>query len=79
MWVGDRTVDTLISELEDLLHSDDIDSLREIVFYLYRGSPHDSLLFGLCDALNGKMTICAYKNVHDYVRDLQKKLRKKNA
>lgn len=66
-----------INALEELLHSDDVTELREIVFYEYRGSKDDSLLFALIDALMSEFTISSYSRIYKWTRELQERFRGK--
>ena len=75
-WIMGVPADRLADELDSLLSGSGMGRLREIVLFLARGNPNDSLLFALCDCINKEMSINDYAMVQKCVRKLSKRLRK---
>ena len=75
-WIGPKPADEVVVELMELLGGDSLDRLREIVFFLYKGSPHDSLYFAMQNRLSGRMTIAGYHAIYGWTLDLCAKLLK---
>jgi len=75
-WLRGRSYTSAAKELRRSLHGDNLDLIREDVFFLYRGNQHDPLLFALSDALNNKVSIAGYHLIYKLVIKLCKRLEK---